>query len=112
MKCILVGKKVHINGHKNMGKTLQNVGPKWYIEEGGSFCSRCRIAYNFNETLFLYLRCLRLNIFHGIPRCINCGRRLRTRSKHHYESGFWEKLKHLKNNGGLSSEHANNRDFC
>lgn len=81
------------------GRKLQNVGPKWYIEKGGSFCSRCRLAYTFDETLSIYFRCLELGLVHGIPRCVGCGRTLRTRSKPRYQSGFWKRLDVMKNNG-------------
>lgn len=87
-----------------IGRKLQNVGPTWYIEKGGSFCSRCRYAYIFNETLTIYFGCLELGLNHGIPRCIHCGRTLRTRSKPRYEAGFWIRLDKMKNNGKFVEE--------
>lgn len=79
-----------------LGRLLQNVGPKWY-KRGGTFCSVCRVAYNFEESHLLYLRNLELGMTHGIPRCLYCSRSLRTRSKSNPESGFYRKLDELKN---------------
>jgi len=75
-----------------LGQKAKNTTHEWYIK-GGTFCSRCRIKFTFEETLKLFNRDTELGRKHGIPRCWNCGQSLRTRSKSCDCDGFWEKLK-------------------
>jgi hypothetical protein len=75
-----------------IGKEIKNVCPRWY-KDGGSFCSTCHLGFTFIETYALLLVCESNNMTHGLPRCIYCGKSLRTRSKSDYTSGFWNTLK-------------------
>jgi len=75
-----------------LGQKAKNTTHEWYIK-GGTFCSRCRIKFTFEETLRLLLRDKELGRTHGIPRCWNCGQSLRTRSKSCDCDGFWEEFK-------------------
>jgi len=75
-----------------LGQKAKNTTHEWYIK-GGTFCSRCRIKFTFEETNKLLLRDTELGRKHGVPRCWNCGQSLRTRSKSCDCDGFWERLK-------------------
>jgi len=78
-----------------IGHKVKNVGGKWYIN-GGTFCCRCTVAYNFSESLKLLLRDKEMQRKHGIPRCPHCGQSVRTRSKPKSRSGFWERIDKLE----------------
>jgi len=72
-------------------KYVNNVHPDWYIKVCGTFCSQCRRAYNFEDSRILLLLSRSRKQMRG-PRCIECGKILRTRSKPNPKSGFWEKI--------------------
>lgn len=73
-----------------------NIGRGWYEEEKGSFCSHCLVKFSFDETLKIYLMNKQSGMRHGIPRCLYCGRTLRTRPKKKHVHGFWEKLEEMQ----------------
>lgn len=75
-------------------RKVQNVGGKWYVQ-GGSFCSHCKIAYDFERTLEILLEEREKGLSHGLPRCDYCGKSLRCRSKPNNYSGFWKKVKEM-----------------
>lgn len=81
-----------------IGHKVKNVGGKWYIS-GGTFCCRCAVAFNFDESMQLYLRDKEMQRKHGIPRCLYCSQSVRTRSKPKNRSGFWEKIDKLRLEG-------------
>lgn len=74
---------------------VNNVHPEWYIKICGTFCSQCRRAYNFEDSYILLKLCRSKGQMRG-PRCINCGKILRTRSKPNPKSGFWEKVETIE----------------
>lgn len=78
-----------------IGHKVKNVGGKWYIN-GGTFCCRCTVAYDFAESYKLYLRDKEMLRKHGIPRCPYCCQSLRTRSKPKSGSGFWKRVDKLR----------------
>lgn len=69
-------------------RKVNNVYPAWYTEEGGTYCSVCNIAYDFDDSYKALLLCRAKGQVRG-PRCIRCGRTLRTRSKTNPKSKFW-----------------------
>jgi len=79
-----------------VGLKKENIGRGWYEDEKGSFCSHCLVKFNFEETLKIYLLNRDSGMGHGIPRCIYCGRTLRTRPKKKHVHGFWGKLEETK----------------
>lgn len=89
-KVVIIRKRLEEGERK-----VQNVGGRWYRIEGGSFCSHCRIAYNFEKTLEILLSGRKKGMIHGLPRCHYCGKSLRTRSKPSCHSGFWKKLEEM-----------------
>jgi len=72
-------------------RKVNNVSPKWYTNECGSFCSQCSLAYDFNDSYKALLLGRAKGQARG-PRCIRCGKILRTRSKPNPYSGFWHKV--------------------
>jgi hypothetical protein len=80
-----------------LGRRVNNVGPNWYIEHCGTFCSVCKVAFTFEESYSILLRCREMGMNHGIPRCVYCSHTLRTRAKAKYESGFWKKVREIEN---------------
>lgn len=76
-------------------RKVENVYPKWYVEEGGTFCSCCGLAYDFIDSYKALLICRAKGQPRG-PRCIKCGRILRTRSKPNPKSGFWKRVDELE----------------
>lgn len=76
-------------------RKVQNVYPKWYVEEGGTFCSQCCLGYDFSDSYKALLLSRAKGQVRG-PRCIICGRILRTRSKPNPESGFWKRVDELE----------------
>ena len=79
------------DNHK-IGRHVTNISAKWY-KRGGSFCSICHLGFTFIETYAILLMCEERKMKHGLPRCMYCGKSLRTRSKSDYKSGFWNMLK-------------------
>ena len=75
-----------------LGLRKENIGRGWYEDEKGSFCSHCLVKFDYEETKKIYLLNLASGMEHGIPRCIYCGRTLRTRPKKKHVCGFWEKI--------------------
>ena len=74
-------------------RQVSNVGPKWYSTECGTFCSLCSLGYDFDDSY----KALLLSRARGQPRgprCIRCGKVLRTRSKTrpNLHGGFWKKV--------------------
>ena len=84
-----------------VGREVNNVKGGWYVE-GGTFCSKDRLAFSFEETVEIYKRNLDNGSTFGIPRCLECGCSLRTRSKSSHESGFWDKIRIMKKNGEMN----------
>jgi len=76
-------------------RKVGNVYPKWYIDECGTFCATCGLAYDFLDSYKSLLICRAKGQTRG-PRCIKCGRILRTRSKPNPKSGFWEKVDEIE----------------
>lgn len=77
-------------------RKLNNVPPNWYVEEGGTFCSLCSLAYDFDDSY----KALQLGRAKGQergPRCIRCGKILRARSKPNPKSRFWSKVDEVEN---------------
>jgi len=72
-------------------RKINNVYPKWYIENCGTFCSQCGLGYDFDDSYKALLLSRAKGQMRG-PRCIKCGRILRTRSKPKPNSGFWNKV--------------------
>lgn len=76
-------------------RKVNNIYPKWYIQECGTFCSQCGLGYDFDDSYKALLLCRAKGQIRG-PRCIRCGRILRTRSKPNPKSGFWEKVDRIE----------------
>lgn len=72
-------------------RRINNVSPNWYTKICGSFCSQCSIAYDFDDS-YKALLLNRAKCQTRGPRCITCGKILRTRSKPNPTSGFWDKV--------------------
>ena len=83
------GTEIEFIGHR-----VKNVSGNWYIN-GGTFCCRCSVAFDFDESLKIYLDDKRKGRKHGIPRCPHCGQSLRTRSKPQPRSGFWDRIEKI-----------------
>lgn len=79
-----------------VGTVKSSVGRGWYDKKKGTFCAHCLVAYNFDETYRIYLLNVRAGMRHGIPRCMYCGRSLRTRPKKRHVNGFFQRLKEIK----------------
>lgn len=75
-------------------RKLNNVAPDWYIKNCGTFCSQCRLAYDFYASYRSLQDCRAKGQLRG-PRCIRCGKILRTRSKPNPKSGFWNKVEEI-----------------
>ena len=84
-----------------VGKPVNNVKRNHYVD-GGTFCSECRVGFDFTESLQIYRFNIEKGSTSGIPRCLSCGCSLRTRSKASYISGFWDRIKVL--NGKANGE--------
>lgn len=76
-------------------RKVSNVYPKWYTDDGGTFCSCCGLAYDFDDSYKALLLARAKGQNRG-PRCIRCGRILRTRSKPTPKSGFWDKVDEIE----------------
>lgn len=76
-------------------RKVSNVFPRWYTEVSGTFCSCCGLAYDFDDSYKALLLCRAKGQNRG-PRCIICGKILRTRSKPNPFSGFWEKVDEIE----------------
>ena len=76
-------------------RKVSNVFPKWYTEINGTFCSCCELAYDFDDSYKALLQARAKGQSRG-PRCINCGKILRTRSKHYPKCGFWIKVDEIE----------------
>jgi len=76
-------------------RKLNNVGPDWYVKDCGCFCSQCGLAYDFYASYRSLQDCRAKGQMRG-PRCIHCGKILRTRSKPNPKSGFWDKVEKLE----------------
>jgi hypothetical protein len=86
-------------------RKVNNVPPKWYTHECGAFCSQCATAYDFNDAYKALLLSRAKGQTRG-PRCIVCGKILRTRSKPNPFSGFWDKVEKLE----IEEEPKKNRE--
>ena len=78
-------------------RKVSNVFPKWYTTIAGTFCSCCGLAYDFDDSYKALLLSRAKGQGRG-PRCIKCGKILRTRSKPNPTSGFWEKVDEIEGN--------------
>lgn len=76
-------------------RSVNNVHPTWYIEVHGCFCSQCRLAYDFIDAYKALLMNRAKGQLRG-PRCIICGKILRTRSRPNPKSGFWDKVEEIE----------------
>lgn len=76
-------------------RKVNNVSPKWYTHICGTFCSQCGLAYDFHDSYKSLLLSRAKGQSRG-PRCIRCGKILRTRSKPNPTSGFWLKVDELE----------------
>jgi hypothetical protein len=76
-------------------RKVNNVHPEWYIKVCGTFCSQCRLAYDFIDSWKLLKYGRAKGQIRG-PRCNRCGKILRTRSKPNPKSGFWDKVEELE----------------
>lgn len=76
-------------------REIQNPYPEWYTDKCGTFCSVCGLAYDFDDSYKALLLCRAKGQNRG-PRCIKCGRILRTRSKPNPISGFWERVDEIE----------------
>lgn len=81
-----------------IGHKASNCGGTWYIN-GGTFCVRCEIAYNFEETHKIYNMNYEQGYRHGIPRCPVCHKSLRTKNRKRDKGGikrsFWTIMKEM-----------------
>ena len=76
-------------------RKVNNIYPKWYIVECGTFCSQCSLGYDFDDSYKALLLSRAKGQIRG-PRCIKCSRILRTRSKPNPTSGFWNKVDEIE----------------
>jgi len=76
-------------------RKINNVYPKWYVKDCGTFCSQCSLGYDFDDSYKALLLSRAKGQMRG-PRCIKCERILRTRSKSNPHSGFWKKVDKLE----------------
>lgn len=78
-------------------RQINNVYPEWYTKEGGTYCSVCSLAYDFDDSYKALLLCRAKGQVRG-PRCIKCGRILRTRSHTNPKSSFWIRVDVIEKN--------------
>jgi hypothetical protein len=76
-------------------RKLNNVSPRWYTDICGTFCSQCGMAYDFDDSYKALLLSRAKGQTRG-PRCIRCGKILRTRSKPNPYCGFWHKVDEIE----------------
>lgn len=96
----MMKKMINLNGIIRVSwnlRKISNVPPTWYVDLCGTFCSLCTLAYDFDDSYKALLLC-RAKGQHRGPRCIKCGKILRTRSKPNPLSGFWIKVDEVENN--------------
>jgi len=79
-------------------RKVNNVPRWWYTTQCGTFCSLCGLAYDFADS-YKALLLSRAKEQNRGPRCIKCGKILRTRSKPNPKSGFWSKVEGFTGGG-------------
>jgi len=84
-------------------RKVNNVYPDWYVKDCGCFCSQCRLAYDFHDSYKALLLCRAKGQMRG-PRCIRCGKILRSRSKPNPMSGFWNRVEIIEGIKYISQE--------
>lgn len=70
---------------------VNDIHHDWYIKYCGTFCSLCGLAYDFHDSYKALLLSRAKGQMRG-PRCIKCGKILRTRPRSTRDGGFWKKV--------------------
>lgn len=76
-------------------RKVNNVFREWYVKSSGTFCAECNLAYDFDDSYKALLLTRARRQTRG-PRCIMCGKILRTRSQSTPISGFWKKVSSIE----------------